>query len=162
MDANANGVTPAGSTNVRLSWTQKLDLLGMSAAAVITTGLICAPMLGPYVGRDDELETEPRAAFVMAVAAPESRPIASIVKPRPVGAMSSSRPRTASRPVSAAMSAPMSTMTRIASASPSTIAAASAAATRSSKPFGRKLAGLFTGDGTYTVRPFPTVPSERQ
>jgi hypothetical protein len=119
-------------------------------------------MLGPYVASDDDLVAEPRASFVMAVAVPESRPLAVSAAPRSVAAMTGAKPRVPSRPVPILTSAPMADVTRVASANPSTIAAASAAAHRSSKPFGRKLAGLFTGDGTYSVRPFPTVPSERQ
>jgi len=33
---------------------------------------------------------------------------------------------------------------------------------RASKPLGKRIAGLFIGDGTYSVRPFPTVSTERQ
>jgi hypothetical protein len=155
VDANANVAAADGTRQVRLSWTQKLDLLGMAAAAVITTALIAAPMVGPYVDEDEAgLDAAPHASLVMAVAVPDSRQIAAVAR-------SSSARTTASekRPIAAR---PLAAMSRLATANPSTIAAASAAAHRSSKPFGRKLAGLFTGDGTYTVRPFPTVPSERQ
>lgn len=151
MDANTSGAT----SKTRLSWTQKLDLLGMSAAAVITTALIAAPMVGPYVGSDEnELDAAPHASLVMAVAVPDARPIAAVVPALSAGTTFTEKRRIAARSISA--------MSRIATASPSTIAAASAAANRSSKPFGRKLAGLFIGDGTHAVRPFPTVPSERQ
>lgn len=153
MDANTNGATPAGSTQVRLSLTQKLDLMGMAAAAVLTTGLIAAPFLGPYVGGEEAgLDAEPRLSLVTAVAVPDARPIAAVAARS--SAATTSTPRIVSRPTSA--------LARIVTASPSQVVAANAAAGRSSKPFGRKLAGLFTGDGTYTVRPFPTVPSERQ
>jgi hypothetical protein len=153
VDANANVAAADGTRPVRLSWTQKLDLLGMAAAAVITTGLIAVPMVGPYVGEDGQLDAQPRAALVTAVAAPDSRPIAALA------IATSTVPAAATRRIAAR---PIAGLTRAATAAPSQGVAASAASGRSPKPFGRKLAGLFTGDGTYAVRPFPTVPSERQ
>jgi hypothetical protein len=30
------------------------------------------------------------------------------------------------------------------------------------RPLARRLAGFLTGDGTHTIRPFPTVSTERQ
>ena len=151
MDANTSGAT----SKTRLSWTQKLDLLGMSAAAVITTALIAAPMIGPYVGNEEGgLEAEPHSSLVVAVAVPDARPIAVSTTSASVAGL---RPKQPLAPRAVATG-----LDRIVRVSPAQIVAANAASSRSSKPLGRKLAGLLTGDGTYSVRPFPTVPADRQ
>ena len=146
---------------VRLSSAQKRDLLGMSAAAVITTALIAAPILLP---RDTGVPALVDLATVTAEAVPVPLLIQSIgpstfntrvtpaaLTPAPVRrrerATASPRIRLASPPI--ATSAPV-------------LVAANTTASHASKPLGKRIAGLFTGDGTYSVRPFPTIPAERQ
>ena len=146
---------------VRLSSAQKRDLLGMSAAAVITTALIAAPMLLP---RDTGVPAlvDPTTITAQAVPVPlliqsispstlNARVTPAAVSPAPARRrdrpMASPQVRLASRPM--AMSTPV-------------LVATNMTGSRPSKPIGKRIAGLFTGDGTYSVRPFPTISTERQ
>jgi hypothetical protein len=151
-------------STVRLSNAQKRDLLGMSAAAMITTALIAAPMLLPHDSGAPLLvnpsilmaEAIPTPALIpMRSRAVESvsgrmtmTPVAAPKRRRERAVLPSSPVRLASMPI-ATVAAPV-------------LVAVEASNARPSKPLGKRLAGLLTGDGTYTVRPFPTIPTERQ
>jgi hypothetical protein len=147
-------------TAVHLSSAQKRDLLGMSAAAMITTALIAAPMLLPREHAAPAL-VDPAIISASAVPTPAliqaltvraddrgtSRPSTILKKRRDRAPLPSAPPRLASRRVAA--TAPV-------------LVAMNTATSRPSKPLGKRLAGIFTGDGTYAVRPFPTIATERQ
>jgi len=148
---------------VRLSRAQKRDLLGMSAAAVITTALIAAPILLPH---DAGVPALLDPATIAAEAVPVPLLIQSIgsstlnahVTPATVTvtpAPARRRERPVAPPQARLASRPMTTSAPL-------LVAANTTAARASKPLGKRIAGLFTGDGTYSVRPFPTISTERQ
>jgi hypothetical protein len=154
-------LTMPSENAVRLSSAQKRDLLGMSAAAVITTALIAAPIFLPH---DTGVPALVNPTTLTAEAVPVPLLIQSIspstlnarVTPaalppaaarRRERAMASPQVRLASRPI--AMSTPV-------------LVAVNTTGSHPSKPLGKRIAGLFTGDGTYSVRPFPTISTERQ
>jgi len=148
---------------VRLSSAQKRDLLGMSAAAVITTALIAAPILLPHDTGVPAL-VDPVAITAEAVPVPaliqsigpstlnvHVMPAAVTVTPPPTRR----RERPMPPPQARLTSRPMTTSAPL-------LVAVNTTGSRASKPLGKRLAGLFIGDGTYSVRPFPTVSTERQ
>ena len=146
---------------VRLSSAQKRDLLGMSAAAVITTALIAAPILLPH---DTGIPPLVNPATITAQAVPVPLLIQSIspstfnaraTRPAPAAVPARRRERPASSPVRLA-SRPIPTT------SPVLVAVNTTGMRAPSKPLGKRIAGIFTGDGTYSVRPFPTISTERQ
>lgn len=147
MGANRNVSAPPDLNPVRLSRAQKRDLLGMSAAAVITTALIAAPAIVP---REHEAPPLVVRSIVLATVAPIH---AAGQIQTPVEIRMAERAVTARRRDSAAPPA---------SARGTRVTAVAARLDASGKPLARKLAELLTGDGTYIVRPFPTVPAERQ
>jgi hypothetical protein len=129
---------------VRLSWRQKFDLLAQAFAAIITTGLIAAPILGPSLTAERPLAARPMSQLTMVV--PEmDRPSLAVALP-PVAPRSR-----AARVVPATVTVP----------APEPEPAPQAVPSRERRPFGRRVATLFTGSGAYTIRPFPTVPEER-
>jgi hypothetical protein len=137
-----------------LSSAQKRDLLGQALAAVITTALIAAPLITPSSGGPDVAEsTLPAQSFagtVPAIALAEERPAA----PQQVAR---ARVRASGRLMASAVPA-MALQPRVmASTGYARLMTASAARSESRKPLSRKLTGWLTGDGTHTVRPFPTV-----
>jgi len=148
---------------VRLSSAQKRDLLGMSAAAVITTALIAAPILLPHDAGVPAL-VDPVAITAEAVPVPaliqsigpstlnvHVMPAAVTVTPPPTRR----RERPMPPPQARLTSRPMTTSAPL-------LVAVNTTGSRASKPLGKRIAGLFIGDGTYSVRPFPTVSTERQ
>ena len=146
---------------VRLSSAQKRDLLGMSAAAVITTALIAAPILLPHDAGVPAL-VDPVAITAEAVPVPAL--IQSIgpstlnthVTPASVTVTPARRRERPMAPAQARLtSRPMTTSAPL-------LVAVNTTGSRASKPLGKRIAGLFIGDGTYSVRPFPTVSTERQ
>jgi len=159
--APKGALTMPSENAVRLSSAQKRDLLGMSAAAVITTALIAAPILLPHATGVPAL-VEPTTITAEAVPVPlliqsispstlNARVVPVALSPAPARRrerpMGSPQARLASRPI--AMSTPV-------------LVAVNTNASRPSRPIGKRIAGLFTGDGTYSVRPFPTISTERQ
>jgi len=146
---------------VRLSSAQKRDLLGMSAAAVITTALIAAPILLPH---DAGVPALLDPATITAEAVPVPLLIQSIgpstlnahVTPASVTVTPARRRERPMAPAQARLtSRPMTTSAPL-------LVAVNTTGSRASKPLGKRIAGLFTGDGTYSVRPFPTISTERQ
>jgi len=150
-----------GENAVRLSRAQKRDLLGMSAAAVITTALIAAPILLPH---DSGVPAPVDPAAITADAVPVPLLIQSIhpstltanVTPAAVTAAPlRRRARPAAAPQARLASRPMTMSTPV-------LVAVNTTPSHASKPLGKRIAGLFTGDGSYSVRPFPSISTERQ
>ena len=146
----------------RLSFAQKRDLVSQAFAAVVTTALIAAPFIGASPGSGDVASEAPlpaqsfaRVVTAVAVAEPGVSPT---LPDRPRAA----RPRL--RTFSARLQA--TPVTTIAMQPAFVTASADLRATseraESRKPLTRKLTGWLTGDGTVSVRPFPTVGAVRQ
>jgi hypothetical protein len=148
-------------SGVRLSNAQKRDLLGMSAAAMITTALIAAPMLLPH----DSLPAFVDPAIITAGAIPTPSLIQSLSAPAPqyrvVRASAAAVPQRRRERAPLPASPVQLASTPVAVSAP-VLVAMETSSTRPPKPLGKRIAGLFTGDGTYTVRPFPTISTERQ
>jgi hypothetical protein len=148
------GVTPnpvsslSGAAKSRLSIVQKCDLAGQAIAAVITTGLLAAPFVAGFAAES------PRVEAVVTLAGPASIPVLSTPQ-LPAPSLPSPAPRHARR-------TPVLKSTFLAQSMPVAVDTTEKMDLRgrkeSRKPLGRKLAGLFVGDGSYTVRPFPTIP----
>jgi hypothetical protein len=126
---------------VRLSSGQKFDLLAQALAAFITTGLIAAPLVGPSLTAERPLAARPIPQLTMVVSEMDARPAvaASRLAPR------SRAPRVV----------PAAVTLQAAGHTPEVLPQ------RERRPFGRRVATLFTGSGAYAIRPFPTVPEER-
>jgi hypothetical protein len=145
----------------RLSSLQKRDLLGHAFAAVITTGLIAAPLLtqvrdGMNPWAEAALPAQSFAAVVAPVAIADAR--ASRVpreSSRPTGARVKARPasRLSTSPLTGFAPQPLAVGTS------GTVRAAAdvPAPAPVRKPLSRRLTGWLTGDGTPSVRPFPSV-----
>jgi hypothetical protein len=135
----------------RLSPAQKRDLVGQAVAAVMTTALIAAPLITPV---DAVLPAQSFAGPVATVAVADVQ--ASRELPRAVRPAARSKPRTpsglATTPLLmvAAQPPPIGT-----SGSLRVTADTPAAAGR--KPLSRRLTGWLVGDGTHSIRPFPSV-----
>src|SRR3954470_7327684 len=162
------GVKPKGSlvmdreSTVRLSNAQKRDLLGMSAAAMITTALIAAPMLLPH-DSGAPLLVNPSILMAEAIPTPALIPMRSRAVESVSGRMSPVAAPRRRRERAVLPSSPVRLASMpIATVAPPVLVAVEASNARPSKPLGKRLAGLLPGDGTYTVRPFPTIPTERQ
>ena len=155
---------------VRLSSAQKRDLLGMSAAAVITTALIAAPILLPHQ-TGIPLLVDPTVITASAV------PTLALIPTISSSTLDTHVARSAAAPAptrrrerapltsyssSSYSSAPVRLASRPIAAAAPVLMAVNTTSVRPSKTFGKRLAGIFTGDGTYSVRPFPTISTERQ
>ena len=128
----------------RLSLTQKCDLAGQTIAAIVTSGLIAAPFITGVV------RETPRIESVMVISAP-AVPLVETPQLPPPNVAAPRRARTA--PIKATFAARAVPVAFVDAGRMD-----SAKKDGSRKPLGRKLAGLFIGDGTHTVRPFPTIP----
>lgn len=142
----------------RLSSAQKRDLLGQAVAAVITTALIAAPLLTPPPGSVDVSSetTLPAQSFAAAVTAvPAEATISRALPQRP----RVSRARVRVEGTLMASAVPSSVMQPAAVGTSGYAGAVDAAPERTGvrKPLSRKLTNWLTGDGTLSVRPFPTV-----
>ncbi|HET7698962.1 MAG TPA: hypothetical protein VFK57_24805 [Vicinamibacterales bacterium] len=121
-----------------MSQAQKRELLGQSVAAVITTALIAAPLILPPSGSapvssEAPLPAQSYAEMVPSVVVADGTLSSPVVEPRRRAA----RPRVERSGTMAAAIAPSRGDVR--------------------KTLPRKLTGWLTGDGSVTVRPFPTV-----
>ena len=139
----------------RLSSVQRRDLLGQAVAAVITTALIAAPLVTPPSETADvaSLPAQSFAAAVAAVAVGDMQ-TSPVVRERIRVAASRARLRASTRFASAAV-APIAVLPQAVGTSGATPASAPR------KPLSRRLTGWLTGDGTHTVRPFPSVTPGR-
>jgi hypothetical protein len=152
MDATRN-VGDLRDDSVRLSSAQKRDLLGMSAAAVITAALMVAPAILPRDQDPTPLASRSVPSITTApvlVATRFEPPV--VVTTMPARHILMTR-RTATG--SAAWAPRPATTT-------ATVVAVTARMDTPRKPLARRLAGFLTGDGTHAIRPFPTIPTERQ
>lgn len=152
MDATRN-VGDLRDDSVRLSSAQKRDLLGMSAAAVITAGLMVAPAILPRDQDPTPLASRsvPSEATAPVFVAMRFEPPVVVTTIPARHALTTRRTTTASP---AWVPGPSTTTT-------STIVALTARMDTPRKPLARRLAGFLTGDGTHAIRPFPTVSTER-
>jgi hypothetical protein len=154
MDATSYAGDRRTDASVRLSRDQKRDIASMVVAAVITAGLIVAPAIAP---RDQAVallasrSVEPIAGSPLLVDVRFEPPV--VVTPR-------ARVRTAGITRRSLTSSPVSIATPVA-AMPDVVTV-SARMDTPRRPLARRLAGFLTGDGTHTIRPFPTVSTERQ
>jgi len=159
MDAIRNVASPREDGSVRLSKAQKRDIMGMAAAAVITAGLIAAPGIAP------RYET---GATLAARSVPSISTAPTLVATRfeaPVlvtGMTAVTRlPTRTALPVRRTPTASSRWVARPATTT-ATVVAVTARMDVPRKPLARRLAGFLTGDGTHAIRPFPTIPTERQ
>jgi hypothetical protein len=142
-------VTSPVDAPARLSSAQKRALMGPAFAAVITTALIAAPLLTP----PSVLETDPWAGATLpaqSFAGPVAAVALADTHPAP-------RPRREVRPSTHAVSAAL-LPSRPIGTSGIVPAVADVSSRAARKPLSRRLTGWLTGDGTHTVRPFPSVP----
>jgi hypothetical protein len=154
----------------RLSSAQKRDLLGQTVAAVITTALIAAPFITPPAGSGDVSSETTLPAQSLVSVVPSVTAVSRGVPVRKI-----QRPRAATR--AAATVAPWyvrasvdADRTLMATAMPAMTlqpqVVATAGDTRGDRdtarrPLSRRLTGWLTGDGSVTVRPFPTLATAR-
>ena len=128
----------------QLSLAQKCDLAAQAIAAVVTSALIAAPFISGGVRETPQIESVmvTSAPAVSLVDTPQLPP-PNVAAPRRARA-TASKITLAARPLPAAFAEPA----RLDSAKKD----------EARKPFGRRLAGIFIGNGSATVRPFPTIP----
>jgi hypothetical protein len=134
-DRSENRMDESPTPHVHFSRAQKLDLFRMTAAALVSTGFLAAPVMLSERGASAlpaaEAKTAPRIELVTTeVVATVTTPELQRPAPRVVRAASTPRPRPHFQ----------------------------RASTRTTpRLFTRKVARLIAGDGRYSVRPFPTV-----
>ena len=172
MQASSQGPGPQGSAGARLTRAQKRDLLGMCAAAVITTALMAVPAVLPLVDgtHHDQQLAEPvhdapmrsiPITPVVVVAQPVRVAHVEVVPPAIEQTAVPLRRRLRATSLPPAIRVTGLPLPAIASGPAPTILATTMGIERPSRPLARKLAGFLTGDGTYSVRPFPTVTAGR-
>jgi hypothetical protein len=152
MDATRN-VGDLRDDSVRLSSAQKRDLLGMSAAAVITAGLMVAPAILP---RDQD----PTPLASRSVPSEATAPVFVAMRFEPP-VLVTTMPARIALPVRRTTTVSPRWMARPATTT-TPVVAVTARMDVPRKPLARRLAGFLTGDGTHAIRPFPTIPTERQ
>jgi hypothetical protein len=140
--------------DVRLSRAQKCDLLGMAAAAFVSTGFFVMLML-PHGNRAVPTQTAAAGGPAMVVATR----VASADINREEGPAAPPRTRRHARAMTMVKTPSQPRVQRVANlkhvanrgeADGSAVRGAATAA-------GRKVARLITGDGRYSIRPFPAV-----
>jgi hypothetical protein len=142
-----------------LSSAQKRALLGQAVAAVITTALMAAPFVTPPSGSADVSPetTLPAQSFARVVAAVAvERASASVALPKS-GTAARTRPRPEPRLMAAAVPAIALQPVAVGTSGYSRGAAAVTERAGSRKGLSTRVAGWLVGDGSVTVRPFPTV-----
>ena len=161
--------TPHSADGVRLSWAQKRDMVGLVTAAVITTAITSAPFIARRAAEEPPIRgvhgasTNLRASVASTPAA-RVAPTAGRRIRRPVSQavirLASLEPLADPASRVASLDLLPHRVVRLPSVIPPAEVEAAIVAPR--KPFARKLAGLFVGDGTYSVHPFPMLPAERE
>jgi hypothetical protein len=146
MPLEQSGRVRAQQATTRLTRQQRLDLVKLGAAGIISVIFFATPVL---LSRETP-----------AVTAAETMSAAPTHPTAPVASMP--RVEVVTTEIAAAVSTPTLQTSR--AASPTVRRSASArraryalASSRTRFPLGRRIARLFAGDGTHTVRPFPTV-----
>jgi hypothetical protein len=141
--------------DVRLSRAQKCDLLRMAAAAFVSTGFFVMSLMLPHGNR--AVPTQTAAAGEPAVVV--ATRVASADINREVGPAAPPRTRRHARAMTMVKTPSQKRVQRVANlkrvanrgeADGSAVRGAATAA-------GRKVARLITGDGRYSIRPFPSV-----
>jgi hypothetical protein len=155
--ASPHASGPDGAHAVRLPAAQRGALAGHAVAGLITAALMSAPfVLPPRPERPLASRPLPRIDAVVSLA---SAPFVISGPAQPASVALTPR----RRPIESRAIA-VETVAFRHDAAPVDAGAAHVASVKKAfarKPFGRRLATLFTGDGTHAVRPFPTVASER-
>jgi hypothetical protein len=164
---------------VRLSAAQKRDLVGQAVAAVITAALIAAPLVVPRETDALRATNTPIAAPLVTARVVAAAPAAVPGAPAPVGgapaAIAGDPAAVAGPPTAVLVSLAAPSIARreravsallvvqAEHAAPPVTAASTASAGRDAprKALGRRFAVLLTGDGSHSVRPFPTVATTR-
>lgn len=157
MEPTCNVPSPVDAP-ARLSYAQKRDLLGQAVAAVITTALIAAPLLTPPTdaGVESPQAALPASSFAAPVALIE---VAGGVRSpllQDIGRPAEARKRIRSVSYASMTAAPMAGSGVVSETPVGTTGRKPAR-----KPFSRRVAGWLTGNGTHTVRPFPTIAAGR-
>lgn len=142
---------PDPARPLRLSPKQKCDVAAQALAALITTGLMAAPFM---VDRTAEV---PRVEAVVAIA-----DVTTTLPSVPLPSMAPSvavPPASRFAPRRQRAAAPKTALTAPERVVVENVPVDSLTAKKDGarKPLGRKLAGFFTGNGAYAVRPFPTI-----
>jgi hypothetical protein len=168
MDATRTVGERRTDASVRLSSAEKRDIASMFVAATITAGLIVAPAVAPRDQYVTLLASRSVPSLTSAPLTVDSRFESPVVNtPRPSVRASGTTRRTASI---ATTSSPTWNPGPITTTLPAVVAVnqnletpvvVTARLDAPRKPLARRLAGFFTGDGTHTIRPFPTVSTER-
>jgi hypothetical protein len=155
-----------------LSSAQKRDLAGQAVAAVITTALIAAPLVSPSVRgaagwADAALPAQSYAGPVIAVAVADtqgwpalrivSRPPASS-NVRPAGRLSAHALPAVALPAVAVPAVAVPEAVGTSGEGPIT---PEPAARGIRKPLSQRLSGWLVGDGSHSIRPFPSIASVR-
>jgi hypothetical protein len=141
--------------DVRLCRAQKCDLLRMAAAAFVSTGFFVMSLILAHGDRAAPAQSvaarEPAAVVATRVAAPdinrEVRPAAPARTRRHARATTMVKTQRQPR---AERTANLKRVTSRGDGDRSVVRAAA-------MPVGRKVARLITGDGRYSIRPFPSV-----
>jgi hypothetical protein len=159
-----------------LSSAQKRDLLGHAVAAVITTALMAAPLVNSNGARGSSA-TDPAAPVLASAAVAGIPAVSTSSAAAPVTTLTQLTPpaerepqRTSAprrRPRAGARSAALTAVAAPVTADSfgnmayARVTNASVLDESSRKPRPRKLVSWLTGDGTHSVRPFPTVSTDR-
>ena len=140
-------------SDMRLSRSQRWDLLRMSGAAVVSTVFFAVPM---FVSRSDVARPQVRsvveAPHSVAAHEPDIFLPASSVSADTVFVVTSTELAAVTTPVLQASPRPQRRR-----ASDERLQARSRANAPAATPLGRKLGRLIAGSGRYSVRPFPSV-----
>jgi hypothetical protein len=148
MPLEQSGRVTAPQATPRLSRQQRLDLVKLAAAGIVSVIFFATPVLLSREAPGGTASQTARAVQTPATAAVPAVPRVEVVTTEIAAAVST--------PTLQPSHAPSPTVRRSASARRTRYALAS---TRTRWPLGRRLARLLAGDGTHTVRPFPTVTS---
>jgi hypothetical protein len=135
----------------RLSAEQKRDLAGQALAAVLTTAMMMASF--GLLTRDVPLPAIAAVAGGVPAVGAVGTPVAIPTPPQ--------APRPAARRSIRLENVDARAQVNEVAPATSTAAAESGKRGRDRGRFARRLAGLLTGDGSYAVRPFPSVSTER-
>jgi hypothetical protein len=148
MPLEQSGRVRAQQETPRLSPQQKLDLVKLAAAGMISVIFFATPVL---LSRET-----PAVTAAETVSAAPIHPTAPVAPMPRVEILTTEIAAAVSTPTLQTSRAAAPTVRRSASVGRARYALASS---RTRWPLGRRIARLFAGDGSHTVRPFPTVAS---
>lgn len=161
-------------TPARLSSAQKRDLLGHAVAAVITTALMAAPLVNRAPGSSATDAAAPVLASAAVAGLPTvstssaAAPVTTLTQLTPPAEREAQRPsatrrkpRVGARSAAPAAVAAPATADSFGNLAYAGVTNANVLDEASRKPRPRKLVSWLTGDGTHSIRPFPTVATIR-